>query len=736
MFKVTSKTIEWGNSSLTLETGMIARQADGAVMVSCGDTRVLCAVVAKKTASEGVDFFPLTINYLEKYYASGKIPGGFFKREAKPSERETLISRLIDRPIRPLFPEGFNHDVQVTCTVLSYDKENDSDVLAMIGASAALAISGAPFQGPIGAAKVGYINDEYVLNPSSEKLEESKLELVVAATKDSVMMVESEADCLSEEVMLGAVNFGHEKMQPVIELINDFKAEVNKEEWEFVAPDLSGLYSEISSKAAEDFRAAYSLVNKQERASKLEEVRSSIVTSYEENEEVNLSDVKNVIKKIEKDIVRGQIIDSGKRIDGREGNQVRQIDSKVGLLPKVHGSALFTRGETQALVTTTLGTAQDEQIVDNITGDNRESFLLHYNFPPYSVGEASALRPPGRREIGHGKLAWRALSNLVPSKEEFPYTVRVVSEITESNGSSSMATVCGASLSMMDAGVPVKNPVSGIAMGLIKEGDKFVVLSDIMGDEDHLGDMDFKVAGPESGITALQMDIKIDGITKEIMQIALNQANEGRKHILSEMAKCITAAREDLNSNAPTITTVQVDKSKIRDIIGAGGKTIREICEVSGAKIDIDDSGAVSVAADNKEASDKALQMIKDITTDVEVGMIFDGTVSRVVDFGAFISLPGKQEGLVHISELIDSRVEKVSDIVSEGDSVKIKVIGIDRGKIRLSMRCVDQETGEEIEGAANKKSSQKPANKEKPSSDDSSADDRGNRKKRRFFGQ
>lgn len=746
MFTITSQSIEWAGKTLTLETGRVARQADGAVMVSYGDTKILCAVVAKKTATEGVDFFPLTINYLEKAYAAGKIPGGFFKREAKPSERETLISRLIDRPIRPLFPEGFNHEVQVTCTVVSYDEKADSDVAALVGASAALAISGAPFMGPIGAAKVGYVDGEYTLNPSLEELENSQLELIVAATEDSVMMVESEADSLSEEIMLGAVNYGHEQMQPVIELINEFKQAVGNESWQFTAPEVSDLYKEVSGKTEANFREAYALQNKQERATKLDEIRKETLESYAENEAINNSDVSHVLKKIEKDIVRSQILEKKVRIDGRKGEDVRQIDCQVGILPKVHGSALFTRGETQALVVTTLGTAQDEQIIDNLVGDNREHFLLHYNFPPYSVGEASMLRPPGRREIGHGKLAWRALHALVPTKEEFPYTIRMVSEITESNGSSSMASVCGSSLAMMDAGVPIKKPVAGIAMGLIKKGDEFAVLSDIMGDEDHLGDMDFKVAGPEDGITALQMDIKIAGITKEIMEIALAQANQGRKHILGEMSKCIQESRKDLNDNAPTITNITVNKNKIRDIIGSGGKNIREICEVSGAKVDIDDSGLVSVAAVDKASGDKALQMIKDIITDVEIGMIFDGNVERIVDFGAFVSLPGKQEGLVHISELTEGRVEKVTDVLAEKDVIKVKVIGLDRGKIRLSMRAVDQDTGEALEVESHQKperSGKPPRKKPHSSNDDNANQDNNNepqdserKKKRRFFGQ
>lgn len=701
MFDITKKTIKWGETELTLETGRIARQADGAVLATYGETSVLATAVAQKQARPDVDFFPLTVNYQEKWYAAGKIPGGFFKREGRPTEKDTLVSRLIDRPIRPLFPSGFYNETQVICTVLSHDGENDPDVLAMVAASAALSISGIPFNGPIGGARVGFIDGEYVLNPTVQQMENTELDLVVAGTKDSVMMVESEANCLTEEQMLGAVVFGHDSMQPVIELINAFTEASGKPRWEVETPDNSALEKEITKLAEKDLRAAYKLQEKQERSNRLEEIRAEVLEKLvkEDDEEGDAKTrlISSLVKKVEKNIVRGDIIKTGSRIDGRDTKTVRNIVAETECLPRVHGSALFTRGETQALVVATLGTTQDEQIIDSLEGDGREHFMLHYNFPPFSVGEASFLRGPGRREIGHGKLAWRALRAMIPSKEEFPYTLRLVSEITESNGSSSMATVCAGSLAMMDAGVPLKAPVAGIAMGLIKEGDEFAVLSDILGDEDHLGDMDFKVAGSNEGITALQMDIKIDGITKEIMEIALTQAKEGRLHILGKMGEARTEARDGVNDHAPVITSIKINPDKIREVIGSGGKVIREICEVSGAKVDIEDDGTIKIAAVKKAEGDKALEMINDIVSDPEVGTVYDGNVVRVVDFGAFVGIfGGRQEGLVHISELNNSRVEEVRDVVDEGDTVKVKCIGLDRGRIKLSMRNINQETGEE----------------------------------------
>lgn len=709
MFNIVKKSITWGNEELTIETGKVARQADGAVVVTYGETVVLCTAVAQKQAKPDVDFFPLTVNYQEKWFAAGKIPGGFFKREGRPTEKETLVSRLIDRPIRPLFPAGFYNETQVICTVLAHDGVNDPDVVAMVGASAALAISGIPFTTPIGAARVGFIDGEYVLNPTFEALEDSALDLVVAGTKDSVMMVESEANCLTEEQMLGAVVYGHDHMQAVITLINELKDEAGKPVWEVESKDHSAIEAKANELGAAKIADAYKIQEKQDRSNALADIRDALTTQLLEafaadvdGDDAALAQltkaIGSVIKHLEQDVVRGQVLKTGGRIDGRDTKTVRNIVAETDILPKVHGSSLFTRGETQALVVATLGTSQDEQIIDSLEGDARQHFMLHYNFPPFSVGEAGFMRGPGRREIGHGKLAWRALRALLPNKDDFPYTIRLVSEITESNGSSSMATVCGSSLALMDAGVPVKAPVAGIAMGLIKEGDDFVVLSDILGDEDHLGDMDFKVAGTEEGISALQMDIKIDGITKEIMEIALNQAKEGRLHILSKMAEARSTSREGLNKNAPTITSITVEKDKIREIIGTGGKVIREICEVSGAKVDIDDEGVVKVAAVNKEQSDIALKMIQDIIAEVEIGTIYEGKVVRIVDFGAFVNVLGKQDGLVHISELTDGRVESVTDVVNEGDVVKVKVLDIDRGKIRLSMRVVDQETGEEIE--------------------------------------
>ncbi|RMF09005.1 MAG: polyribonucleotide nucleotidyltransferase [Alphaproteobacteria bacterium] len=699
MFDIYRKEIEWGGRKLTLETGHVARQADGAVLASYEGTTVLCTAVAAKQARQDVDFFPLTVNYMERAYAAGKIPGGFFKREGRPSEKETLVSRLIDRPIRPLFPGSFRNETQVICTVLSHDLENDPDIVAMIGASAALTLSGIPFFGPIGAAKVGYKDGEYILNPRTPELAESALELVVAGTGDAVLMVESEARELPEDVMLGAVMFGHEAMQPVIEGIIELAEACAKEPWDLPeAPDTSALEKAIREMAEADLRAAYGETVKQVRSQALDAIRTRIKEKFVDEEENDPVLVGSVIKDIEKDIVRNAILDTSKRIDGRDLETVRPIVAEVGVLPRSHGSALFTRGETQALVISTLGTGDDEQIIDALDGNYRENFLLHYNFPPYSVGETGRVGFTGRREVGHGKLAWRALRAVLPSKEEFPYTIRVVSEITESNGSSSMATVCGASLSLMDAGVPLKAPVSGIAMGLILEGDRYAVLSDILGDEDHLGDMDFKVAGTEKGVTSLQMDIKIAGITREIMQKALQQANAGRLHILGEMSKALSGAREEVSVHAPRIETIKINKEKIREVIGTGGKVIREICEVTGAKVDIEEDGTIKIASPDAAAIKQAVKWIQDIVAEPEVGMIYDGKVVKVVDFGAFVNFIGNRDGLVHISELAPHRVKAVTDVVKEGDEVKVKVLGIDdRGKVRLSMKVVDQETGEEI---------------------------------------
>ena len=695
MFDINRKEIEWAGRQLVMETGRVARQADGAVIVTYGETAVLCTAVAQRVPKVGIDFFPLTVNYQEKAFAAGKIPGGFFKREGRPSEKETLTSRLIDRPIRPMFAEGFRNETQVICTVLSHDLDNDPDIVAMIGASAALTISGIPFLGPIAGARVGYIDDEYIVNPTPEQLSSTKLDLVVAGTNDAVLMVESEAAELSEDLMLGAVTHGHEAMQPVIEAIIDLAEVCAKEPWEvpeIETPDEN--IAQLIQSFEEDIRAAYNESVKQVRVEKLENIHARVSDQAAEHE-LDSDAVQTGTKKLEKSIVRGQVLTTGKRIDGRDTTTVRPISADVGVVPMAHGSALFTRGETQALVVTTLGTGQDEQIVDALEGDYREHFMLHYNFPPYSVGEASFLRSPGRREIGHGKLAWRAIRPLMPEKEHFPYTIRVVSEITESNGSSSMATVCGSSLSLMDAGVPIIRPVAGIAMGLIKEVDEYVVLSDILGDEDHLGDMDFKVAGTVDGVTSLQMDIKITGITKEIMQTALAQAREGRLHILGEMGKAIDSSRETVNEHAPRITTIMVPKDKIRDVIGTGGKVIREITEETGAKIDIDDDGSIKVAATTSAASDAAIKWIKDIVAEPEVGLIYDGKVVKIVDFGAFVNFIGNKDGLVHISELASHRVPSVADVVQEGDMVKVKVLAVDdRGKVRLSMKAVDQETG------------------------------------------
>jgi polyribonucleotide nucleotidyltransferase len=699
MFNIHKTELMWGGRKLVIETGKIARQADGAVMVTYGETTVLCTAVAAKSPKPGVDFFPLTVNYQEKAFAAGKIPGGFFKREGRPSEKETLVSRLIDRPIRPLFAEGFRNETQVIATVLAHDMENDPDIVAMVGASAALTLSGIPFMGPIGAARVGYIDGQFVLNPTAKQQPNSQLDLVVAGTADAVLMVESEAQQLPEDVMLGAVMFGHKMFQPVIEAIIGLAERAAKEPMPLA--ERTG-YEACVKKLAEsgieaELRVAYQEKVKQTRYAKIAEVKAKAKALFAEGE-ADPVDIADAFKDLEAKVVRFNILDTGLRIDGRDTKTVRPIVAEVGVLPRAHGAALFTRGETQALVVTTLGTGTDEQIIDALEGEYRESFMLHYNFPPYSVGEAGRIGSPGRREIGHGKLAWRAIRPLLPSKEEFPYTIRVVSEITESNGSSSMATVCGSSLSLMDAGVPLKAPVAGIAMGLILEGDRYAVLSDILGDEDHLGDMDFKVAGTAQGVTSLQMDIKIAGITEEIMKVALAQAREGRIHILGEMAKAITETRAGVKENAPRITTMTVPKDKIREVIGSGGKVIREIVEKTGTKIDIEDDGTIKIASSDNAATEAAVQWIKSIVSEPEVGMIYKGKVVKIVDFGAFVNFFGSRDGLVHVSEMAPKRVNKPSDVVQEGQEVRVKVLGIDeRGKVRLSMKVVDQATGEDL---------------------------------------
>ena len=700
MFEEFRKEIEFGSSKLVLETGKIARQADGAVLATYGGTTVLCTAVGARQPKPGVDFFPLTVNYQEKTFAAGKIPGGFFKREGRPTEKETLTSRLIDRPIRPLFADGYKNETQVICTVLSHDLENDPDIVALIGSSAALTISGIPFMGPLGACRVGYANDKYILNPKNEELEGSELNLVVAGTRDGVLMVESEANELSEEIMLGAVVFGHKAYQEVVNGIIELAGACAKEPWELPSPPeaLSGVEDSVRKIAESELRLAYKETEKVARQEKIANAKIQAKEGLAENEEIEESWIENALKKLEKDIVRRDILDTGVRIDGRDTSTVRPINCEVGILPRAHGSALFTRGETQALVVTTLGTGQDEQIIDSLEGEYRENFMLHYNFPPYSVGEAGRMGGPGRREIGHGKLAWRALSALLPDKDNFPYTTRVVSEITESNGSSSMATVCGTSLSLMDAGVPLGRPVAGIAMGLIKEDDGVAVISDILGDEDHLGDMDFKVAGTDEGVTALQMDIKITSITEDIMKSALEQAREGRLHILKEMESALSSARENVSENAPRITIINISKDKIREVIGPGGKVIREICENTGAKIDIEDDGTIKIAAVDESASEAAMKEIQSIVAEPEVGVVYEGKVVKTVDFGAFVNFMGTKDGLVHISELKPERVEKTTDVVNVGDQVKVKLIGIDdRGKVKLSMKAVDQASGEEI---------------------------------------
>jgi polyribonucleotide nucleotidyltransferase len=729
MFNYFRKELEWGGRKLVLETGKIARQADGAVMISYGETIVLCTAVGVRSAKPGQDFFPLTVNYQEKAFAAGKIPGGFFKREGRPSEAEVLKSRLIDRPIRPLFPEGFRNEVQIVATVLSYDNENDPDIVAMVGCSAALTLSGIPFFGPIAAARVGYTDGQYILNPTAEQLKTSELELVLAGTIEGVLMVESEAQELSEDIMLGAVRFGHAAFQPVIAAIIELAEHAAKEPWpltEKSAEELA-LATRVDALGRAGIAEAYQEKVKQARYEKVGAAKKAIAAALTA-EGLDADKAKGVIHDLEAAVVRDAILETGIRIDGRDTRTVRPIIAEVGILPRAHGSALFTRGETQAFCVATLGTGQDEQVVDALLGEYRENFMLHYNFPPYSVGEAGRMGSPGRREVGHGKLAWRAIHPLLPSKDKFPYTMRVVSEITESNGSSSMATVCGTSLALMDAGVPLKRPVAGIAMGLIKEDRGFAVLSDILGDEDHLGDMDFKVAGTEAGVTSLQMDIKITSITFDIMQTALEQAKDGRMHILGEMAKALTGARGDVAQTAPRITIISVPKEKIREIIGTGGKVIREIVEMTKCKIDIDDDGTIKIAAVDSEQAQKAIDWIRGIVAEPEIGVIYNGKVVKTADFGAFVNFLGSKDGLVHISELTQARVGKTTDVVNQGDAVKVKVIGFDdRGKVKLSMRVVDQATGADITeqvGAKPARGGDRPERSDRP--------ERGDRPERR----
>ena len=702
MFNHHKIEIQWGGRPLILETGKIARQADGAVLATYGETVVLATVVSAKEPKPGLDFFPLTVNYQEKTFAAGKIPGGYFKREGRPSEKETLVSRLIDRPIRPLFADGYKNDTQIVVTVLQHDLENDPDILSIVATSAALTLSGVPFMGPIGGARVGYVNGEYKLNPHIDEMPESKLDLVVAGTADAVLMVESEAQELDEETMLGAVMFGHKSFQPVIDAIIKLAEAAAKEPRDFVSPSYADLEAEMLKIAEADLRAAYKITDKQERYAAVDavkaKVKAALTPAEGEEERYTGEQIGTVFKELQAKIVRWNILDTGSRIDGRDLKTVRNIVAEVGVLPRTHGSALFTRGETQALVVATLGTGEDEQFIDALTGTYKEKFLLHYNFPPYSVGETGRMGSPGRREIGHGKLAWRAVHPMLPGEEQFPYTIRIVSEITESNGSSSMATVCGTSLALMDAGVPIQKPVAGIAMGLIKEGERFAVLSDILGDEDHLGDMDFKVAGTANGVTSLQMDIKIDGITEEIMKVALGQARDGRLHILGEMAKAITGARSELGEFAPRIEVMNIPVDKIRDVIGSGGKVIREIVEKTGAKINIEDDGTVKIASSNAKEIEAAKKWIHTIVAEPEVGEIYEGTVVKTTDFGAFVNFFGPRDGLVHISQLASERVQKTTDVVKEGDKVYVKLMGFDeRGKVRLSMKVVDQKTGKEI---------------------------------------
>jgi len=703
MFDVQRVELDWGGRKLTLETGKVARQADGAVLATYGETTVLATVVAAKAPKPGVDFLPLTVNYTEKYYAAGRIPGGYFKRERGPTEKDTLTSRLIDRPIRPLFADGWRCDTQVIVTVMSHDQENDPDIVAMVAASAALTLSGAPFMGPIGAARVGFINNEYVLNPQIDEMIESKLDLVVAGTQDAVLMVESEAQELPEEIMLGAVMFGQRHFQPVIDAIIQLAEKAAKEPRSFEQPDTKAIEQEMLGVVEQDLRKAYAIPAKAERYAAVDAVKKKAMAHFfpdgKDNPDRSMQTVAGVFKELEAKIVRWNILDTSKRIDGRDLVTVRPITVEAPFLPRTHGSALFTRGETQAIVIATLGTGEDEQWIDALTGTYKEAFMLHYNFPPFSVGETGRIGAPGRREIGHGKLAWRAIRPMLPSKEEFPYTIRVVSEITESNGSSSMATVCGTSLALMDAGVPLKRPTAGIAMGLILEDKRYAVLSDILGDEDHLGDMDFKVAGTEQGVTALQMDIKIAGITEEIMKVALSQAKGGRLHILGEMSKALNAARAELGQYAPRIETFKIPTDKIREVIGTGGKVIREIVEKTGAKINVEDDGTVKVASADGDSIKAAVNWIKSIASDPEIGQIYEGTVVKTMDFGAFVNFFGARDGLVHISQLAPNRVQKTTDVVKEGDKVKVKLLGFDeRGKVRLSMKVVDQQTGEDLE--------------------------------------
>ena len=739
MFNYFRKEIEWGGRTLTLETGKIARQADGSVLARYGDTIVLCTAVGVKFAKPGQDFFPLTVNYQEKAFAAGKIPGGFFKREGRPSEAEVLKSRLIDRPIRPLFPEGFRNEVQIVATVLSHDMENDPDVVALIGCSAALTLSGIPFFGPVAAARVGYRNGAYILNPTMAEMKDSDLELLVAGTIESVLMVESEAKELSEEVMLGAVNFGHASFQPVIQAIIELAEHAAKEPWALTGKSDAelALKARVDALARAPITEAYQEKVKQARYERVGAAKKA-ATATLTAEGLDADKAKGLFKDLEADIVRNAILDTGIRIDGRDTRTVRPIVAEVGILPRAHGSALFTRGETQAFCVATLGTGQDEQIIDALEGEYREHFMLHYNFPPYSVGEAGRMGSPGRREVGHGKLAWRAIHPLLPPKDQFPYTLRVVSEITESNGSSSMATVCGASLALMDAGVPLKRPVAGIAMGLIKEDRAFAVLSDILGDEDHLGDMDFKVAGTEVGVTSLQMDIKITSITFEIMKIALDQAKDGRLHILGEMNKALTGARSDVAETAPRITIINVPKDKIREIIGTGGKVIREIVEQTGCKIDINDDGTIKIAATDVAQAQAAIDKIRGIVAEPEIGVIYTGKVVKTAEFGAFVNFLGSKDGLVHISELQQGRVNKTTDVVNQGDAVKVKVIGFDdRGKVKLSMRVVDQATGSDITDQVGAKPARggdqgdRPERSDRPDRGDRFNRDRGERRER-----
>ncbi len=700
MFNIAREEIEWGGRKLVLETGKVARQADGAVVATYGETVVLATAVGAHAPRPGIDFFPLTVNYQEKYFAAGKIPGGYFKREGRPTERETLVSRLIDRPIRPLFAEGYRNETQVIVTVLSHDMENDPDVVAIVAASAALTLSGVPFMGPIGGARVGLIEGAYVLNPPVDQMPNSKLDLIVAGTADAVLMVESEAQELDEQTMLGAVMFGHRAMQPVIDGIIRLAEKAAKEPRDVPVDENKPVLEKIKAWAGAELASAFQIPEKHLRRDKIADIRARAAQEFVGEDEGKLPEnkFKNLFHDVEADVMRNAVLDTGKRIDGRDTKTVRPITAEVGILPRTHGSALFTRGETQALVVSTLGTGEDEQYVDSLEGTYKQHFMLHYNFPPYSVGETGRMGAPGRREVGHGKLAWRSIHPLLPKKEEFPYTVRIVSEITESNGSSSMATVCGTSLALMDAGVPLKHPVAGIAMGLIKEGERFAVLSDILGDEDHLGDMDFKVAGTDQGVTALQMDIKISGITEEIMRVALDQANHGRIHILGEMAKAISHARAQLGEHAPRIEQIKIPVDKIREVIGSGGKVIREIVEKTGAKINVEDDGTVKIASADGDSIRAALKWIKSIVAEPEIGEIYDGKVVKVMDFGAFVNFFGPKDGLVHISELAPKRVAKTSDVVKEGDTVKVKLLGFDdRGKVRLSMKAVDQQTGEDL---------------------------------------